>query len=252
MRERGFTIIEVMLFLAVSSLLAVAILGGSSYAINQQRYTESLNSLQGLLQQQYTETMHVVNTRSTDDASVRCDGTNVDTDAGATGQRPGRSECLIMGRAVMFSSDRRTITLANILGYPTGEKATTDLAELQRYRYIISPIDQIKNEVAWGGELAMYRGDSATTAGRAVYLIILRSPLTGAVHTFSLPPRDEGNFTLVTEGDEGIVKENMVDTRLCIDRDMFSVGPRLGVKVHANASSSAGVEILGDDGGCAL
>ncbi|MEP6710564.1 MAG: prepilin-type N-terminal cleavage/methylation domain-containing protein, partial [Candidatus Saccharibacteria bacterium] len=55
-RHPGFTIIEVMLFLAISGALAVGILIGSNVAITSQRYRDSLNSLQSLLQQQYNQT----------------------------------------------------------------------------------------------------------------------------------------------------------------------------------------------------
>src|SRR5690606_23969142 len=132
---------------------------------------------------------------STDDESVRCSdvaGGTLETDVVSGGERPGRSECLIMGKIVMFGGDHKTITLANILGIPQGEKAISDLAELQRYRYIVSTIDTTKNEVAWGGELTMFRGASQVPEGSAVSLVILRSPLTGAIKTFSLPPQAEG------------------------------------------------------------
>ena len=49
-KSKGFTIIEVMLFLAVTGALAVAILVGSGVAIGQQRYKDSVNSLQSFIQ----------------------------------------------------------------------------------------------------------------------------------------------------------------------------------------------------------
>jgi len=62
--QGGFTVIEVMLFLAVTGLLAVGILVGSGVAIGQQRYRDSVNTLKSYIQQQYSEVTSVINNRA--------------------------------------------------------------------------------------------------------------------------------------------------------------------------------------------
>ena len=52
--ETGFTLVEAMLFLAITGLLTVGILVGSGVAISQQRYRDSVNSLKSFIQDQYS------------------------------------------------------------------------------------------------------------------------------------------------------------------------------------------------------
>jgi type II secretory pathway pseudopilin PulG len=61
--DRGFTVIEVMLFLAVTGALAVGILVGAGVSIGQQRYRDSVNSLKSTIQDRYNQTTNVVNSR---------------------------------------------------------------------------------------------------------------------------------------------------------------------------------------------
>lgn len=59
-RRRGFTIIEVMLFLAISGFLLVGILVGTGAGIARQRYTDSVQHVAQILREQYSA---VINTQ---------------------------------------------------------------------------------------------------------------------------------------------------------------------------------------------
>ncbi|MFV0484723.1 MAG: type II secretion system protein [Candidatus Saccharimonadales bacterium] len=59
-RRRGFTIIEVMLFLAISGFLLVGILAGTGAGIARQRYTDSVQHVAQILREQYSA---VINTQ---------------------------------------------------------------------------------------------------------------------------------------------------------------------------------------------
>lgn len=48
-RRGGFTIIEVMLFFGVASFLTIIMLVGTETALSQQKYKDSLTSLQSSL-----------------------------------------------------------------------------------------------------------------------------------------------------------------------------------------------------------
>ncbi|HEU4715394.1 MAG TPA: prepilin-type N-terminal cleavage/methylation domain-containing protein, partial [Candidatus Saccharimonadales bacterium] len=86
--QNGFTIIEVMLFLAITGMLAAAILVGSGVAIGQQRYRDSVSSLQSYIQQQYNKVINVTNDR---DKSWTCDsnGTVTQADTPSAGEARG-------------------------------------------------------------------------------------------------------------------------------------------------------------------
>lgn len=53
--KKGFTLIEVMLFLAISGLLLVGVMGGTYRAIATQRYNDSVRSFSEYLRQIYAE-----------------------------------------------------------------------------------------------------------------------------------------------------------------------------------------------------
>ncbi len=51
----GFTIIEISLFLAISSFLAVGLMAGWTTNINRQRYTDMVSTFKSDIQQVFTE-----------------------------------------------------------------------------------------------------------------------------------------------------------------------------------------------------
>ena len=53
--KKGFTIIEVMLVLAVTGLLLIAVLGGAFSNIAQQRFNDALRGFAEFLRQNYSE-----------------------------------------------------------------------------------------------------------------------------------------------------------------------------------------------------
>ncbi len=62
--QRGFTIIEVTLYLGVAALLLASMMTGITLAINRQRFSDSANSTQSFLQKQFNETQNTLNDRA--------------------------------------------------------------------------------------------------------------------------------------------------------------------------------------------
>src|SRR5690349_9230293 len=110
-KTAGFTIIEVMLFLAVSGALTVGILVGAGVAIGQQHYRDSVSSLKSLIQAQYNEAANVTNSRSGDES---CSNANIIAPPSSvtTPQARGTSDCLLMGRSITISADGTQVTTA--------------------------------------------------------------------------------------------------------------------------------------------
>ena len=104
---RGFTIVEVVLFLAVTGLLTIGVLVGSSAAIAQQRYRDSVNSLKGFIQEQYSQTVNVMD-GDVNNPACSVSGNSLILDSG-TLQPRGTSDCLLLGRYL--------IALRGFLGY---------------------------------------------------------------------------------------------------------------------------------------
>ena len=89
-QNHGFTIIEVVLFLAVSGMLTIGLLASASVAIQRQQYKDAVQSFAGYLRDEYAKVISVEN-----DGSTICGGTPVD--------HRGQSDCFIVGRLIKTS-----------------------------------------------------------------------------------------------------------------------------------------------------
>ena len=87
----GFTIIETMLFLAVSGALAVGLMAGMGAAIGAQQYRDSVQSYADFLRTQHSQVITVVNNRSSED---QCSLSAPES------QPRGRSSCVVVGRYI--------------------------------------------------------------------------------------------------------------------------------------------------------
>lgn len=233
--ERGFTVIEVMLFLAVTGVLAVGILVGSGVSIGQQRYRDSVNSIKSFIQDQYSATTNVANDRT---ATWACDSTaDIDTTSVGAGQARGTSDCMLLGRFVTLDDSGTTFTASDVVGYRNANAVTaaSDVLELQtNYRLGISPISPTKEEVAWGAAIVQPK----TTNPMPITLLIVRSPLSGSVLTFTM----DG---VKTNPNALIDADNLKETKnLCVDSDIGTfVGRRAAVQIGAYASNQGAIQI---------
>ena len=60
-KQKGFTIIEVILFVAISGLLTSMLMVGVSMSINRQQYRDSVQSYAGFLRNEYSKVVNVEN-----------------------------------------------------------------------------------------------------------------------------------------------------------------------------------------------
>jgi len=102
--KSGFTILELVLVLAVTAALLVGLLAGTGTAIARQRYNDSVTSFRDFLQRQYSLVADVQNNST--DVDCRRTGTiesgfSISAGGPDTGGR-GRSDCLIYGRLLEF------------------------------------------------------------------------------------------------------------------------------------------------------
>lgn len=234
-KQTGFTIIEVMLFLAVTGLLAVGILVGSGVAISQQRYRDSVNSLRSYIQQQYSEVANVVNSR---DKAWTCDtaGGVAPSDVGG-GEFRGTSDCVVLGRYVNIDSTGTKLTASNVIGYRTAGAAagTSDIDEIKTYNLGISPIDQDSSEVNWGAQVVK----KDNTSPMPFSILIIRSPLSGAI------------FTFTSEGSQPASLNTLVDVNntnkaadLCVNADAGAFSARrMEVRIAAYAANQTAIQV---------
>jgi prepilin-type N-terminal cleavage/methylation domain-containing protein len=232
-QHNGFTIIELMLVLAISGSLVAAIFVGSSTAINQQRYRDSVNSLKSFIQNQYDQVSNTLNDRT---GTEGCTSTATIT---ATPQSRGTSDCVIMGRLVTLAANGVDLSAVDVVGYRASNvivpPATTDLAELRTYRLGVSSASPDTDTVAWGAKVV----SPNTTNAYGFSMLIVRSPQSGSIMTFTAPgglPAG-GPLTLVTAANNTAARD------LCVNPGGFSLTKRMEVKVGAAATSQGDIQI---------
>lgn len=94
MSRRGFTIIEVLLFLAISGLLLMIALAAVTGTINNTRFSDATNGLESFLSQQYSEVQSGV--------SFRPDGDIACVPAGSPEKPGAANNCIVLGRLIDF------------------------------------------------------------------------------------------------------------------------------------------------------
>ncbi len=220
---RGFTIVEVMLFLALSGFLLVGILLGTNANIANQRYKDAVQDAVSALRSAYS---FVADTQVTerDNKNGICGSTisDVDLSDGLSDSNSGRgrTSCAVYGAVVSISGDRIQMTeligrdyhdfvvlldssTADVVNASAEEKATiqdpsssdVDVLRALRTNNLAAHCDSSRTNCSPGiaGNISTKKLKWSTTlsgvtiggAKKAddVTLLIYRSPLTGAIRT---------------------------------------------------------------------
>jgi|GEM_PF-2913891 prepilin-type N-terminal cleavage/methylation domain len=119
--RRGFTILEVVLVIAVTGLLLVGMLIGTGSSIARQRYNDSVTGFRDFLQNQYSLVASVQNEESAKHCKVISTGPTPTIQWDATATERGRSDCLIYGKLLEFypsevSDPAKTVKVTTIIG----------------------------------------------------------------------------------------------------------------------------------------
>lgn len=235
-RQRGFTVIELMLFLGITGGLFAALMIGVNTNITQQRYRESVTTYASLLQRQFSE---VLNTRNERDGTLKCADGVID-DSGAAGVDPrGASSCVILGR-YLFVKDGIRIETGNVLGKDLGNlRPTNDIQAFELFNPKVSEYGKTTTSVDWQSTLTTVDGASSTAS-----FLILRSPVSGLLRVFAsedaAPLGDLGS--MITEASATTTVVN------CVAGQSFGV-PVQSVSVDPRIAGPDSVRIK-DDSEC--
>ncbi len=244
----GFTILETMLFLAITGVMIVALLVGVGTSINIQRYRDSVTSLKALLQSQYSSIENVQNSR---DNNWRCDSTARTTQSGAL-QAVGQSDCIIIGRYIELNGNN--VKIAAVTGFENTSIARSgdDVNIIKTvYTLGLSTVIQDQKTLEWGTTIAWPVGTG--TGSRSVGILILRSPDTGSIYTFSMDtPVPIGSATdatlkaMIVPGVTAV--QNQRERILCLDSQglvspaVNFTGGNMAVVIKARAASESAIE----------
>jgi type II secretory pathway pseudopilin PulG len=245
-KNGGFTIIEVILFLGITGLLALTLLGGWTTMINTQRYKDSVKTVQSFLQTQYNLVYNVENAEQPDGGPY-CDVNASDEPQFVTTESPrGQSDCIQMGRLIHISGGVDIRAYA-IVGADMPNSASTDAAEIIRRNPIIveNELQISENEltVPWQAEVVNRRDIGGI---QNVALAIVRSPLSGSVHTY----RVTTDGVSLPDVEDMIAVGNEQEVNLCLDPGTAFAGNRIGVVIRERASAQSFVQIIQDEALC--
>lgn len=241
--HRGFTIIEVMLFLAVSGVMAALLLGGWAVMINTQRYRDSVDTVYGYLQDQYNLVYNVENER-TNELTCNSDAEVTTRSGGAVDSR-GQSDCILMGRFIKLTSTNSGSVFRSyaVVGRePTTAAEGGDTAEIKSYRPRVVTqsigLSEVEQNVPWG---AVVRGKAGSATPLNLSIILLRSPASGIVHRY-IVATDGQIEPVLNEGYIDVANERE-DVTLCFDPGAIIQGGWQAVMIRQYASTRNSVEI---------
>lgn len=239
-RQTGFTIIEVMLFLAIAAVLVTATLIGWTLTINTQSYRDSARSLATVLQQQYSDTLNVANERGSN-LTCRVDNEMTTIEPGVGSPR-GQSDCVVLGRFVEINGVN--IAMYDVVG--TEPDAAPDAGDTEDEiigSYYPGVMKQSRQDyqIAWQARPYVSNEDGSTMRRN---IAIIRSPQTGTLQTYSAV----GDRTIQELIDNS---ESRSQVKVCLDPGAPVAQGRAAVFIGANASSSDAISVKTDgDAGC--
>lgn len=231
--RRGFTIVEVMMFLAISGLLAVGIMATATLGINNQRYKDAVNTFQSLVQREFVNTTQIFNNRE--------NGKKCPDDSGNPSLR-GAADCVIMGRLMAISTSGE-IRSYNLVGRKEPNPAvsldgsSSDAKIISAHRPVIDWGTVRTESLPWDTKLAGSKKKAS--------IIILRSPRSGNVYSYviredlSNPGMAAGLnlFTAVLD----VIDTNKKDRYICIDRSGWTTSPERAVMIAKWSNGPGGV-----------
>lgn len=239
-RTSGFTIIETVLFLAVTGLLIMGALIGTGAALNNQRYRDAVETFKNTLQSQYDELGSIKNDR---EGAIASCAAAVPIEGG--GLVRGQADCVIAGRLMIIQSDEISIyTVLAQGGAPTVNGS--DISSMRSgYAYNIVPDLVDTRKLEWGTEISCpVQEDANCTNPRSTSILFIRSPHSGSVYTFA-------SNKAVTTNDTGIkelLNENPATPRhICINSRGMGAGGNMAIYINSYAAAASAIETRSND-----
>ncbi len=249
--DTGFTILETMLFLAITGVLIASMLVGVGTSINIQRYRDSVTSLKSFLQSQYSDIANVQNDRGN---NWKCNSNAVTSQSGALESR-GQSDCVIIGKYISIVNG--TTTVAPVVAFESSTSGSgSDIAILKsNYKLELSTVNQQTDSLEWGTTIAWPvsgSGARTPTTPRSIAILIVRSPESGSVYTFTSdnppPAANVTDTTLKAMLVTGVgAAPSQQQRTLCLDSQGLVFTPNMAVFIHAYASSETAIETRSND-----
>lgn len=231
----GFTIIETMLFLAISSLLIVGVIMATGGTLGAQRYHDSITSLQSVLQRQFSDINNIDHSSSTWTCTIV--GSDPVVSNSGSNSASGKSDCVILGKYIT-TSNGKTLVIKDVVGVAIYGSYSNDIVALTNSRIAVSQMGIETYDIEWGATLKKTDGSIVNFSA-----LMLRSPASGIIRTFINPTAvvaDSNVRTLVA----ATYLQNSL--KACIRYDGSIGSDKTALFITANVADAGGIELQGD------
>lgn len=242
--QSGYTVIEVTLFLAISGLLFLIAVIGTGNTIRAVRFSDSGRALHAFVQKKYDDIINGVNPREGNEA---CNAGNVST---GSNQTPGTSNCLLMGKLLVFEQGSYQLNTYNIIGT---EPAQVDLGKSDEDLVVdfapkvVTNVGVADYDVPWEAAFSGFKRLSDNQATNALALI--RSPRSTRIlsYTYKTAPNSVDSNLLPIVGNTNNLGKT---TNFCI-KNADGFGPP-AMLVATGGSNQSAMQLVFDatDGDC--
>lgn len=222
----AFTMIEVTLFLAISSAVAIAIMSGVSSSLRTRRYNDSVNDFVDFLRNAYSQTVNVQTLRPdsiSSKTSCTLEGASnsiinetwdVTPDPNTSHGLAGRTNCAVYGKLLTFGEndkDKNTVHVYDVIGLTLEEERKDSDKYIYSFDNAMSPLEalNVANSdiltiqpsgtksnpvctVAPAGDYYSYNLQWLAEVEDVNHnafrgsVLIARSPTSGTVHTYAM------------------------------------------------------------------
>ncbi len=183
--QKGLTIIEVSLFIAISALLFAALLTGINVMVDRSRFSNSMRTLEQLVRSQYEEVRSGINSRNSAVAANVCGTGTATTSSGA-------SNCLLLGKIITFDYNSAAVTISYIRGTVVNYTSDVDNdTAVTLASPVVTTIAQQTDQIQWGGTLSKAVVINSTTSSSSVAstgkasVVIIRSPISSDILVYA-------------------------------------------------------------------
>lgn len=219
--RRGFTLIEISLFLAITAVIFAGIVAGTQNSIYWQRYNDSVQSFAEFLRAEYSRVANVQNPTGT-----------------------GKSGEIIYGRLIDFSDSTNIKSYSVIGGDLDPNKVLSSDTILEQLAAVSVTADGRGLEESftpkWGSVIQKPSYDLFQGA-----ILIVRHPETGTIYTYV----DNGNYASSTDLLAAISagEFSKYDLTLCVNPEGDTKsGSRRKVTIAKDTRNSSGIVASGD------
>lgn len=238
--KKGFTILEISLFIAISGLLILGVILATNNNIGRQRFNDSVQDFADYLRGAYSSVLYTK---------------NLDI------ENPGRSGKAIYGKVLVFgeekSSNSSKIYSYDVIGDAVNSQDSSALSKLDNLSALVA-LNVFFDYETRSSETPLWSASIESTSLGDIFkgaILIVRSPVFGTVYTYVL--RGDISFgentnlakyiTSPTNTSEVVFKTSELD--LCLDSpDRFAASSyRQNIRILSSGRNSTAVTLVNID-----